>query len=290
MDQDAKIQQYVLLAKGLRGRGLTDLIAKATADPAVFGFGELLDVASVKELQGTDLAPHNALLQLFAYGTWSEYQANASSLPPLNEAQTLKLKQLTVASLAATEKVLPYSRLQSALSISGLRELEDFLINHCFYAGVITAGKLDQKQACLQVYDVIGRDVRPEDLPEITARMARWIASGDELLRAIEARVNYATATADAARQHREELDARIEEVKRNIKAEARANDALMDEGGLMMGAMDMMDEDRVGTAGLGDHYGGSRADREERMMMGMGMAGGARGERAAGRPKSRRR
>lgn len=139
MDQDAKIQQYVLLAKGLRGRGLTDLIAKATGDPAVFGFGELLDVQSVKEvsfagdlpwrghgpahkghggkewvhgwcrvwvscgvsggaklcwtpspssaeshsraprtytaqLQGTDLASHNALLQLFAYGTWSDYQ------------------------------------------------------------------------------------------------------------------------------------------------------------------------------------------------------------------------
>ncbi|KAG2441640.1 hypothetical protein HXX76_003258 [Chlamydomonas incerta] len=287
MDQDAKIQQYVLLAKGLRGRGLTDLIAKATGDPAVFGFGELLDVQSVKELQGTDLAPHNALLQLFAYGTWSEYQANSASLPPLNEAQTLKLKQLTVASLAASEKVLPYSRLQSALSIGGLRELEDFLINHCFYAGVITAGKLDQKQACLQVHDVIGRDVRPEDLPLITQRMARWIAAGDELLRAIEARVNYATATADAARQHRDELEARIEEVKRNIKAEARANDAMMDDG-LLMGAMDMMDEDRVGTAGLGL----GAADREERlMMMGAGGGpGGARGERAPGRPKSRRR
>lgn len=48
-------------------------------------------------------------------------------------------------------QVLPYSQLQSAVSISGVRELEDFLINHCFYAGVITAGKLDQKQACLQV-------------------------------------------------------------------------------------------------------------------------------------------
>ncbi|PNW71372.1 hypothetical protein CHLRE_16g651500v5 [Chlamydomonas reinhardtii] len=283
MDQDAKIQQYVLLAKGLRGRGLTDLIAKATGDPAVFGFGELLDVQSVKELQGTDLASHNALLQLFAYGTWSDYQANASSLPPLSEAQALKLKQLTVASLAASEKVLPYSQLQSAVSISGVRELEDFLINHCFYAGVITAGKLDQKQACLQVHDVIGRDVRREDLPQITQRMACWIAAGDELLRAIEARVNYATATADAARQHREELDARIEEAKRNIKAEARANDALMDEG-LMMGGLDMMDEDRVGTAGLGLGPG----EREERMMI-MG-PGGARGERAPGRPKSRRR
>lgn len=62
-------------------------------------------------------------------------------------------------------------------------------------------------------------------------------------------------------------------------QAEARANDALMDEG-LMMGGLDMMDEDRVGTAGLGLGPG----EREERMMI-MG-PGGARGERAPGRPK----
>lgn len=50
MDGDAKIQQYVLLAKGVRGRGAADLITKATADPAVFGFGELLDIPSIKEV------------------------------------------------------------------------------------------------------------------------------------------------------------------------------------------------------------------------------------------------
>ncbi|KAG2485314.1 hypothetical protein HYH03_015987 [Edaphochlamys debaryana] len=276
MDQDSKIQQYVLLGKGARGRGLTDLIAKATADPSVFGFGELLDVPSVKELKGTDLAPHLALLQLFAYGTWSEYQGNAAGLPALSEAQVLKLKQLTVASLAASQKVLPYSQLQAAIQIGGVRELEDFLINHCFYTGVIVSGKLDQKQACLQVYDVIGRDVRPEDLPDLTARMARWITAGDELLRAIEARVAYASATSEAARRHREELEAKIEDTKRRFKeAEARANDSLLDDGGLM----DMDDDFRI--PGLGA-LGGVEPPGPS--------ASGSRGERAPGRPKSRRR
>ncbi|GFR46209.1 hypothetical protein Agub_g7748, partial [Astrephomene gubernaculifera] len=242
MDQDTKIQQYVLLAKGARGRGLTDLIATASADPAIFGFGELLDVPSIKELQGTDLAPHYALLQLFAYGTWADYLANAGSLPPLSPAQQLKLKQLTVASLAACDKVLPYARLQSALQIGSVRELEDFLINHCFYSGLVAAGKLDQKQGCLQVYDVLGRDVRPEQLPELTRRMGAWISAGEELLRAIEGRVSYTSSAAEAARAHREELEARVEEVKRNIKAEARANDALLDEGSLL----DMMEEERL--------------------------------------------
>lgn len=46
MDSD-KIQQYVLLAKGARGRAVVELIVKATSDPGVFGFGELLACQSV---------------------------------------------------------------------------------------------------------------------------------------------------------------------------------------------------------------------------------------------------
>lgn len=44
------MEQYLLLAKGARGRALVDLIQKVTSDPAVFAFGELLDNPSVKEV------------------------------------------------------------------------------------------------------------------------------------------------------------------------------------------------------------------------------------------------
>ena len=57
MDQDAKIQGYVLLAKGMKGRGVADVLTKATADPSVFGFGELLDVPSVREVSQACAAP-----------------------------------------------------------------------------------------------------------------------------------------------------------------------------------------------------------------------------------------
>jgi COP9 signalosome complex subunit 7 len=50
MESGSKIEQFVLLAKGARGRGLTELITRATAEAGVFGFGELLDVPSVKEV------------------------------------------------------------------------------------------------------------------------------------------------------------------------------------------------------------------------------------------------
>lgn len=262
MDQDAKIQSYVLLAKGMKGRAVVEVLTKATADPAVFGFGELLDVPSVRELQQGEHAPHYALLLLYAYGTWPDYQANAGSLPPLNEQQVLKLKQLTVVSLAANRQVIPYSELQSALLLPGLRELEDFIITHCCYCKVIT-GKLDQRNACLQVHDAIGRDVRPEALPELSLRMAQWIHAGEDLLRAIEGRVTFAAQQADAAKQQRDAVEARAEDVKRAIKADARQSDALMDDGGIL----DMMEEDRMERFERFDT--GGRQDRERASVRG---------------------
>jgi COP9 signalosome complex subunit 7 len=47
---DNKIEQYLLLAKGARGRALADLIQRATAEPGLFAFGELLEVEGVKEV------------------------------------------------------------------------------------------------------------------------------------------------------------------------------------------------------------------------------------------------
>jgi hypothetical protein len=48
MESDAKVQQYILLGKSARGRSLVELICKATAEPGLFGFGEILALASVQ--------------------------------------------------------------------------------------------------------------------------------------------------------------------------------------------------------------------------------------------------
>eukprot|EP00951_Prasinocladus_malaysianus_P006113 scaffold43318_cov29-Prasinocladus_malaysianus.AAC.1 len=90
--EENKIEQYCLLAKGVKGRALLDLIAKATAEPGLFHFGELMDVESIRQaaiwsakeaegmcfnhssqLEGSDFASGHRLLQLFAFGTWREY-------------------------------------------------------------------------------------------------------------------------------------------------------------------------------------------------------------------------
>jgi COP9 signalosome complex subunit 7 len=50
MVSNSKIEQYVLLAKGLRGLALCDLINKATAEPGLHTFGELLSLPHVQEV------------------------------------------------------------------------------------------------------------------------------------------------------------------------------------------------------------------------------------------------
>jgi COP9 signalosome complex subunit 7 len=50
MEADPKLQPYLLLAKGARGRGLADLIVKATSEPGLFAYAELLDLPQVQEV------------------------------------------------------------------------------------------------------------------------------------------------------------------------------------------------------------------------------------------------
>ncbi|XP_011047595.1 PREDICTED: COP9 signalosome complex subunit 7-like isoform X3 [Populus euphratica] len=61
-------------------------------------------------------------------------RGNNGMLPKLSPDQFLKLKQLTVLTLSATNKVLSYNELLEELEICNVHGLEDFLINECVYA------------------------------------------------------------------------------------------------------------------------------------------------------------
>jgi hypothetical protein len=50
MNSNDKIEQYLLLAKGLHGLALSNLITKATAEPGLFTFGELLILPQVQQV------------------------------------------------------------------------------------------------------------------------------------------------------------------------------------------------------------------------------------------------
>mmetsp|Transcript_34671 Transcript_34671/g.58253 ORF Transcript_34671/g.58253 Transcript_34671/m.58253 type:complete len:255 (+) Transcript_34671:222-986(+) len=243
---DAQLEQFCILAKSAKGRAAVHIISEATSAPNLFAFGELLDQPNLQELTGTEHAASYELLRLFAHGTWSDYKDAAGNLPALNAEQQLKLKQLTVVSLAETRKVMSYDLLMTNIDVTNVRQLEDFLINDCMYTGVIL-GKLDQQQRCLEVHHAIGRDIRPGQLKNMVAMLNSWAATSEDLLKGIDEKVVWAGAKTAENAAHRAELDSRIEELKKSIKPEAdRGIQHEYMEGGTGVTEYYSMEEDRA--------------------------------------------
>lgn len=88
----------------------------------LYVFGELLESDCIKELVNTEYAAHHKLLELFTYGTYSDYKSeytllyrsdllttlcldNTELYPQLSMAQLIKLKHLTLITIAAKSRV-----------------------------------------------------------------------------------------------------------------------------------------------------------------------------------------
>ncbi len=88
------LEPYILLSKSANSpRAAADLISQAISAPNTFVFAELLQTPNIQSLQtaSEDYAPYLTLLQIFAWGTWSDYTcephsfAITSQVPPLTQ-------------------------------------------------------------------------------------------------------------------------------------------------------------------------------------------------------------
>ncbi|XP_070680762.1 COP9 signalosome complex subunit 7-like isoform X2 [Malus domestica] len=240
--QEEVIDHYVKQASSLDGSALGPLVAEVTSHPALFAFSEIIAVPNVLQLEGTGNSVYLDVLRLFAHGTWSDYKSDASRLPHLVPDQVLKLKQLTVLTLAETNKVLPYHQLMQELDVINVRELEHFLINECMYAGIIR-GKLDQLRKCFEF--AAGRDPRPGQLGSTIQTLSNWLDTLSNLLISIQEKMKWADTMTEVAKEHKKEVGNRVEEVKKSISIKAdvdfRGHEEIYSEPG---GVMDY-EEDR---------------------------------------------
>ncbi|XP_057805497.1 COP9 signalosome complex subunit 7-like isoform X2 [Salvia miltiorrhiza] len=214
--QAEHIDYFVKKASTLKGPALANIVVEATSHPFLFAFSEILAVPSILELEGTENSASLDLLRMFAHGTWSEYKNVADRLPKLLPDQILKLKQLTVLTLAETNKVLPYDTLMQELDVSNVRELEDFVINDCMYVGIVR-GKLDQLRRCFEVQFAAGRDIRPGQLGSMIDILANWLTTSDNLLVSIQEKIKWADSMGEMDKKHKKEIDERVEEVKKTL-------------------------------------------------------------------------
>jgi COP9 signalosome complex subunit 7 len=200
----AKLEPFLLMAKSLKGAAAAKLIQDATSAPGVFVFSELLELPNIQELEKSE--QHQkflSLLQLFAYKTYQDYLQHKDSLPPLNQAQIIKLKHLTIVSLAADRRILPYTDLLKALDISNVRELEDLIIDAIYLD--LLQGKLDQKEEQLEVSYTMGRDLEPGKLEQVLAALKDWASTTSAVLATLDGKINSIAADTAAAKLNEQE-------------------------------------------------------------------------------------
>ncbi|KAJ3284043.1 COP9 signalosome complex subunit 7a [Rhizoclosmatium sp. JEL0117] len=216
------MEGYLALAKGAKGAAAAQLISDALAAPGVFVFSELLESPNVAELARNPAhASSLRLLELFAYGTFAEYAAEASNLPQLSPAQLKKLKQLSIVTLSQSSKVLPYDTLQTSLDIANIRDLEDLIIDTMYQS--IIEGKLDQKHMCLRVTNAMGRDLKPGQSLQLLNSLTKWLETSDQILNAIDRQLESVIASDAAYLKEKEIRDKALENAKQDAAKIAAA-------------------------------------------------------------------
>ncbi|KAJ8918492.1 hypothetical protein NQ315_008189 [Exocentrus adspersus] len=212
------LEQFVILAKTVKGAARTELIKQVLEAPGVYVFGELLDMANISELASTSEKKYFNTLELFAYGTYKDYLENKMNLLELTPAQKKKLQHLTIVTLATKSKCIPYNTLLIELDIKNVRDLEDLIIE-AIYADIIH-GKLDQKNSQLEVDYAIGRDIRAEDINIIVNCLQQWCSACDGVLSCVEAQIHRANSEKNRAMQRKSDIENEIVNIKKTLKTQ----------------------------------------------------------------------
>ncbi|KAG5949280.1 hypothetical protein E4U53_005932 [Claviceps sorghi] len=169
------LEPFLSLSKSaVHPRAAADLITQATSAPNTYVFAELLEQPHIQALAANEqFAPHLKLLRIFSHGTYRSYHDDAASLPALNGAQTLKLRQLSMLSLARDQRNLRYDILQNELGLSSAREVEELVIT-AIYAGLVQ-GTLDPENKTVQLTSLAPlRDLEPGCIPDMIAALNHW--------------------------------------------------------------------------------------------------------------------
>ncbi|KAF3388317.1 COP9 signalosome complex subunit 7 [Penicillium rolfsii] len=240
------LQPFVALAtsnSATSPRFVANIITSATSAPQTYVFAELLETPTIQALAGPDTPAeykgYLKLLEIFAWGTWQEYQGNAE--------QTLKLRLLSLLTLASTTKPLTYHTLMQSLSLSTTTDLES-LVTTAIYANLISA-RLSPASTppTINVTSVAPlRDVPPQSLPQMVTLLTKWESRCGDVVKDLETEIARIKANAQKRFAKEQAYRDRLEEaVQRRQK-----------EGG-------SADEGRAGKSGLGRGF--------DRMAFGLG-------------------
>ncbi|KAF7534870.1 hypothetical protein G7054_g5866 [Neopestalotiopsis clavispora] len=223
------LEPFIALTKSATApRAAADLVTRATSASGTYVFAELLETPQIQALaESPEYAAHLTQLQIFSYGTYVDYQSKSADLPPLNEQQTLKLRQLSLLTLAKNPHNLSYASLQSALGLADARAVEELVIS-AIYADLIQA-QLDPRNQTVLVSSVSPlRDLAPGSIPSMLANLQEWSGRCTSTLADLEAQIQAIKETAAARhlekKQWKEQTDKLVSQAETDGKGKDGAH------------------------------------------------------------------
>ena len=125
------------------------------------------------------------------------------------------------------------------LEFTSERAMETFVVDECL--GEIVWGRLDPKNKVLRVRRAKARDARASALDGVIADVSRWHAISETMLASLNEQIAYVSSEKAESLAREDELNAAIEETKKQLKAAEPDVDERVDED-------DDMDEDGPST------------------------------------------
>ncbi|KAK5630464.1 hypothetical protein RRF57_006179 [Xylaria bambusicola] len=257
------LKPFVVLSKSATvPRAAADLITQATSNSNTYVFAELLQTPQIQALaQSPDYSSHLKLLEIFSYGTYANY-TSTTSLPSLNDAQALKLRQLSLLTLAKDPHNLSYAALQQSLSLPDSRAVENLIIS-AIYAGLVDA-QLDPRNGLVRISSVSPlRDLAPGSIPSILNTLREWSGRCTSTLEDLEAQI--ANIKAAAAKRHADKK-AFVEQTTKLAEEEKNAEQGIhtQRQGAILNRALTRIQGQRFGKRGSGSLD--ANADDDEAM------------------------
>lgn len=144
-------------------------------------------------------------------------------LPPLNDKQLEKLKQLSLITLASRgAEHLTYPSLLRSLELPSIRVLEDLVIS-AIYAGLLHA-KLDTASQLVEVSSTAGRDVAPSEIPSMVATLNAWCKQCEDVLADIDGQMEKVHREAVQKKWENEEYAKLVAAKKEQLKSEEKGS------------------------------------------------------------------
>lgn len=217
---DQVLGLYHTAEKNLSPVIAVDVIKRALSQDKLYSFGELYEKLSAKVNENRELGEDANVtawmktLEVFTYGTWSDY-VGMSERVQLDDKQIKKLKQLSLASLAAENKQLKYNVIGQQLQIEK-PELEAFLVDSIYDRVVV--GQLDTKRQLLEVTNVVGRDVNGRRLDEMEAILNQWVSRTEDILETSTSHADEYKKSAAARKKELNEYTTAVDKINEKLK------------------------------------------------------------------------